>query len=173
MSIELMMPSSHLVLCHPFLLLPSIFPSIKVFSNELAFRMMWSKYWSFSISLFNEYSGLISFRVNWFDLLAVQRTLQSLLQPHSSKASIICCSAFFMVQLSHSYMSIGKTIALSIGTFVIKWYLCFWIHCLGCHCFSSKEQACLMLRMFFLKVRASLPRTFKPGSWSSLGGYMV
>ena len=120
MFIELMIPSNHLVLCHPFLLLPSIFPSIKVISNELAFRMRWSKYWSFSISPFSEYSGLISFRINWFDLLAVQRTLKSHLQPHSSKASVLWCSAFFMVQLSHSYMTTGKTIALTIGTFVSK-----------------------------------------------------
>ena len=110
------MPSNHLILCHPLLLLPSIFPSIGVFSNELA------KYWSFSFSISpsSEYSGLISFRIDWFDLLAGQVTLKGLLQHHSSKASILQCSAFYMVQLSHLYMTIGKTIALTIRTFVGK-----------------------------------------------------
>ena len=108
MSIESVMPSNHLILCHPFLLLPSIFPSIKVFSNELALCMRRSKYWSFSINPSNEYSRLISFRIDWFDLLAVQGTLKSLLQHHSSKASILWCSAFFIVQLSHLYMSTEK-----------------------------------------------------------------
>ena len=112
------MPSNHLILCRPLLLLPSIFPSIKVFSNELALYIRWPKHWSFSISPFNEYSGLISFRIDWLDLLAVQRTLKSLLQHHSSKASILWCSAFFMVQLSHPYMTTGKTIALTIRTLV-------------------------------------------------------
>ena len=113
MSIESMMPSNHLILCHPLPLLPSIFPSIRVFSNESALPIRWPKCWSFSfiISPFNEYSGLISFRTDWFDLLAVQRTLQSLLQNHSSKPSILWCSAFFMVQLSHPYMTSEKTIA--------------------------------------------------------------
>ena len=122
MSIELVMPSNHLILCHPLLLLPSIFPSIRVFSNESVLRIRWPKYWSFhfSISLSSEYSGLISFRINWFDLLAVQGTLKSLLQHHRSKASILQCSAFFMVQLSHLYMTTGKTIALTIQTFVGK-----------------------------------------------------
>ena len=112
MSIESIMPSSHLVLCHPFLLLPSIFPSIRDFSNELAVHMRWPKYWSFnfSVSPSNEYSELISFRIDWFYLLAVQGTLKSLLQCHSSKASILWCSAFFMVQLSHPYTTTGKTI---------------------------------------------------------------
>ena len=110
MSIESVMPSNHLILCHPLLLLPSIFPSIRVFSNELALHIKWPKYWgfSFSISPFNKYSGLISFRMNWFDLLAVQGTLKSLLQHHSLKASILQCSGFFMVQLSHLYMTTGK-----------------------------------------------------------------
>ena len=110
------------ILCHPLLLLPSIFPSIRVFSNELALHIRWSKYWSFSfsISLSNEYSGLISFRINWFDLLVVQGTLKSHIQHHSSKASILWCSAFFMVQLSHPYMTTGKTIALTRWTFVSK-----------------------------------------------------
>ena len=114
MSIESVMPTNHLILYRPLLLLPSIFPSIRVFSNESTLRMRWPMYWSFSfsISLFNEYSGLISFRVDWLDLLTVQGTLKSLLQHHSSKASILQCSAFFMVQLSHSYVTPGKTTAL-------------------------------------------------------------
>ena len=114
MSIELVMPSNHLILCHPLLLLPSVFPSIRVFSSESIVHIRWPKYWSFSFSISpsNEYSGLISFRMDWLDLLAVQGTLKSLLQYHSSKASILWCSAFFMVQLSHSYMTTGKTIAL-------------------------------------------------------------
>ena len=119
-SIESVMPSNHLILCCPLLLLPSIFPSNRVFSSELALHIRWPKYWifSFSISPSNEYSGLISFRINWLDLLAVQGTLKSLLQLHSSKASILQCSAFFMVQLSHPYMTTGKTIALTKWTFV-------------------------------------------------------
>ena len=116
MSIESVMPSNHLILCHPLLLLPSIFPSIRVFSNGLALLIRWPKYWSFSfnVSPSNEYSGLISFRMDRLDLLAVQGTLKSLLQYHSSKASILLCSAFFMVQLSHPYMTTGKTIALTL-----------------------------------------------------------
>ena len=116
------MPSSHLILCRPLLLLPSVFPSIIVFSNESTLHMRWPKYWSFcfSISPFNEYSGLISFRMDWLDLLAVQGTLKSLLWHHSSKASIFWCSAFFTVQLSHPYMTTGKTIALTRWTFVGK-----------------------------------------------------
>ena len=119
MSIKSVMPSNHLVLCHPLLLLPSIFPSIRVFSNDLALHIRWPKYWSFSFSISppNEYSGLISFRMDWMDLLAVQGTLKSLLQHHSSKASILQCSTFFIVQLSHPYMTIGKTIALTRWTF--------------------------------------------------------
>ena len=113
MSIELAMPSNHLILCHPFLLLPSIFPSIRVFSNESALRFRWPKYWSFSfnISPSNEHPGLISFRMVWLDLLAVQGTLKSLLQYHSLKASILQCSDFFIVQLSHPYMTTGKKLA--------------------------------------------------------------
>ena len=114
------MPSNHLILCHPLLFLPSIFPSIRVFSNESALRIRWPKYWSFSISPSNEYSGLISFRIDWLDLPAVQETLQSLLPHDSSKALIFLCSAFFMVQLSHQYMTTGKTIALTRQTFVDK-----------------------------------------------------
>ena len=112
MSIESVMPSNHLILCHPFFLLPSIFPSITVFSHESVLHIRWPKYWSFSFSTSssNEYSGLISFRMDWLDLLAVQGALKSLLQNHSSKASILQCSAFFIVQLSHPYMTTGKTL---------------------------------------------------------------
>ena len=121
-SIKSVMPSSHLILCRPLLLLPPIPPSIRVFSNELALCIRWPKYWSFSfnISPSNEHPGLISFRMDWLDLLAVQRTLKNLLQHHSSKASILRCSAFFTVQLSHPYMTTGKTIALTRQTFVGK-----------------------------------------------------
>ena len=122
MSIELVMPSNHLILCCPLLLPPSIFPSIRVFSNESALRIRWPKYWSFSfnISPTNEHPGLIFFRMDWLDLLPVQGTLKSLLQHHSSKASILWCSAFFIIQLSHPYKTIGKTIALTRWTFVDK-----------------------------------------------------
>ena len=122
MSIESVMPSNHLILCHPLLLLPSIFPSIRVFSNESVLPITWLKYWSFSfnISPSNEYSGLISFRMDWLDFLVVQGTLKSLLQHHSSKASILQCSASFIVQLSHPYMTIAKTIDLTRWTFVGK-----------------------------------------------------
>ena len=118
MSIDSVMPSSHLILCRPLLLLPSIFPSIRVFSNESALRIRWPNYWSFSISPSNEYSGLISFRMDWLDLFAAQGTLKS--QYHSSKASILLRSAFFMVQLSHPYMTTGKPTALTRQTFVSK-----------------------------------------------------
>ena len=116
------MPSNHHILCHPLLLLPSIFPSIRVFSNESVLPLRWPKYWSFSFSISpsNEYSGLISFRMDWLDLLSVQGTLESLLQHHSSKASILWRSAFFIVQLSHPYMTTGKTVALTRRTFVDK-----------------------------------------------------
>ena len=116
------MPSNYLILCHPLLLLPSIFPSINVFANESALRIRWPKYWSFSfnISPSNEHPGLVSFRMDWMDLLEVQETLKSLLQHHSSKASIIQCSAFITVQPSHPYMTTGKTIALIRWTFVNK-----------------------------------------------------
>ena len=122
MSIELVMPSNHLTLCHPLFLLPSVVPSIRVFSSESALHIRWQKYWSFSfnISLSNEHSGLISFRIGLFDLLAVQETLKSLLQHHSSKASILWRSVFFIVQLSHAYTTPGKTIALTRWTFVNK-----------------------------------------------------
>ena len=116
------MPSNHLILCRPLLLLPSIFPSIRVFFNELALCVRWPKYWSFSFSISpsNEYSGLIAFRMDWLDLLAVQGTLKSLFQHHSSKASVLQLSALFIVQLSHPYMTTGKTIALTRQTFVAK-----------------------------------------------------
>ena len=145
MSIKSVMLSSHLILCHPLLLLPSIFSSIRVFSDELVPRIRWPKYWSFSFSISpsNEYSGFISFRINWLDLLAVQGTLKSLLQHHSSKASILQHSAFFMVQLSHPYMTTGKTIALTIRTFVSKvmsllFIIFFYIYFF--HYFSVRSQ---------------------------------
>ena len=122
MCIESMMPSNHLILCHPLLLLPPISPSIRVFSHESALHMRWPKYWSFTLSISpsNEHPGLISFRMDLLDLLAVQGTLKSLFQHHSSKAAILWCSAFFTVQLSHPYMTTGKTIALTRWTFVGK-----------------------------------------------------
>ena len=122
MSIQSVMPSNHLFLCRPLLLLPSIFPSIRVFSSESVLHIRWPKYWSFSFSIShsNEYSGLVSFRIDWFDLLAVQGTVTSLFQYHNSKVSILQHSAFFIVQLSHPYMITGKTIALTRWTFVGK-----------------------------------------------------
>ena len=133
MSTESVMPSSHLILCHPLLLLLSVFPSIKVFSNKSALCTRWPKYWSFSfnISPSNEYSRLSSFRMDWLDLLAVQGTLKSLLQQNSLKASALWHPAFFIVQLSHSYMTTGKTITLTRWTFVGKVMACFLICCLG------------------------------------------
>ena len=133
MPIELVMPSNHLILCHPLLLLPWIFPSIRVFSNESALRIRWPKYWSFSFSISpsNEYSGLISFRTDYFDLLAVHGALKSFLQYHSWKASILLRSAFFIVQLSHPYVTIGKTVALTRQTFVDKVMSLLFICCLG------------------------------------------
>ena len=122
MSVELVLPSNHVMLCCSLLLLPSIFPSISVFSNQSVLHVRWPKYWSFNFSIgpSNEYSGLISFRMNWFDLLAVQGTLKSLLQHHCSKASILQCSAFFIVQLSHPHTTTGKNIVLTRWTFVGK-----------------------------------------------------
>ena len=138
------MPSKHLTLCHPLLLPPSVFPSIKVFSKESVLHIRWPKYWSFSFSISpsNDYSGLISFRMDLLDLLAVQGTLKSLLQHHSSKASVLRCSAFFIVQLSHPYMTTGKTIALTRWTFVgkVMSLLCNMLSMVG-NSFSSKEQA--------------------------------
>ena len=120
MSIESVMPSNHLILCRPLLLPPSVIPSISVFSYESVLHIRWPKYWSFSISSSNEYSGLISFRIDWFDLLSVQGTLKNLLQHHSSKAPILRCSAFFIVQLSHPYVATGKSKVLTRWTFVGK-----------------------------------------------------
>ena len=126
------MLSNHLIFFHHLLLLPSIFPSIKVFYSELALHIRWPKYWSFSFNPSNKYSGLTSFRIDWFDLLVVQRTLKSLLQHHNSKALILWHSISFTVQLSHLYMTTGKTIALTMcGPLSAKWYLCFLIPCLG------------------------------------------
>ena len=141
MSFESVMPSNHLILCHPLLLLPSVFPSITVFSNESVLGIRWPKYWSFSFSISpsNKYSGLISFQIDWLDLLAVQGTLKSLLQHHSWKASILRLSAFFIVQLSHPYMTTGKTIALTRWTFVGK--------------------SCLLYNMLSRLVIAFLPRS--------------
>ena len=146
MSIQLVMPSNHLILCRPLLL--SIFPSIRTFSNESVLCIRWPKYWSFSITSSNEYSGLISFRIDWFDLLAVQGTLKSLLQHHSSKASILWCSAFFMVQLSHPYMTTGKTIALT------RW------------AFAGKVMS-LLFNMLPRLVRAFLPKS--KSMWETTG----
>ena len=142
MSIESVMPSNHLILCLPLLFLHSIFPSIRVFSNDSALPSRWPKYlsFSFSISPSNEYSGLISFRIDWFDLLAVQGTLKSLLQHHNSKASVLWCSAFFIVQLSYPYMTTGKTIAFTIWTFLGK-------------------VICLLFKMLSRFVIAFLPRS--------------
>ena len=130
MSIESVMPPDHLVLCHPLLFLSSVFPSIRVFSIELALYIRWPKYWSFSFSISpsNESSELIPFRIDWFELLAVQGTLKSLLQHHNSKAPILQCSAFFMVQLSHPYTTTGKTIALTLGPLLAKQCLYFLIY---------------------------------------------
>ena len=135
MSIKSVMPSNHLILCRPLLLLPPIPPSIRVFSSESVLRTRWSKYWSFSISPSNEHPGLISFRMDWLDLLAVQGTLKSLLQYHSSKASVLQCSVFFMVQLSHLYTTTGKTIVLTTQTLSEKWCFCFLI------CYISPVQS--------------------------------
>ena len=131
-SLKSVMPSNHLFICHPLLLLPSIFPSIRVFYNESALHIRWPKYrgFSFSLSLSSEYSGLISFRMDWFDPLAVQGTFKNLLQHLSSKASVLRHLSVFMVQLSHPYMTTGKTIALIVWTLLAKWCLCFLIHCL-------------------------------------------
>ena len=140
MSIESVMPFNYLILCRPLFLLPSIYPNIRVFSNESALRIRWPKYWSFSfnISSSNEHPGLISFRMDWLDLLAVQGTLKSLLQYHNSKTSVLLRSAFFIVQLSHPYMTTGKTIALTGWTFVDKVMSLLFICCLG-NSFPSKE----------------------------------
>ena len=143
MPIELMMLFNYLMLCHPLLFPPSIFPSIKVFSNESVLRIRLPKYWrfSFSISPSNEYSGLISFRMDWLDVLAVQGTLKSLLQHHSSKASSLRCSAFFTVPLSHPYMTTGKTIALTRQTFVGKVIIYLLLNMLSCYVYSPRNSS--------------------------------
>ena len=162
MSIELVMPSNCLILCCPLLLLPLIFPSTRVFSNESVLHIRWPNYCSFSfnISLSNEYSGLISFRMDWLDLIAVWGTLKSLLQHHNSKASILRHSAFFMAQLSHPYMTSGKTIVLTGWTFVSKVFLCFksYILCFISHiCVQLLEKTiALTRRTFFSKVMSLL-----------------
>ena len=140
MCIESVMLSNHLILCHPLLFLPSVFSSIRVFSSESALRIRWLKYWSFSISPSNEYSGLISFRIDWLDLLVVQGTLKSLLQHHNLKTPILRHSAFFMIQLSHSYVTTEKTRALTIQTFVGK-------------------VISLLFNMLYMSVVAFLPRS--------------
>ena len=147
------MPSNHLILCHPPLLLLSIIPSIRVFSNESVLHMRWTKYWSFSFSISpsNEYSRLISFRMDWFDFLAVQGTLKSLLQHHSSKASILQCSAFFMVQLSHPYMT-GKSIALTRQTYVGKVMSLLFNMLSRLVITSSKEQASFTNTFFIMVI---------------------
>ena len=157
MSIELVMPSNHLIFYSPLLLPSSIFPSIRVFSNESVLHIRWPKYWSlsFSISPSNEYSGLISFRIDWLDLLAIQGTLKSLLQHHSSKASILRCAAFFIVQLSHPSITTGKTIALIRWTFVSKvMYLLFNMpfSSFSLSAIRVVSSACLRLLIFFLAI---------------------
>ena len=133
MPIESVMSSNYFILCYSLVLPPSIFPSIRVFFSELALRIRWPKYWSFSFSISpsHEYSGLMSFRIDWFDLLAIQGTLKSLLQQHKSKASVLQCSTRVMAQLSHLYMTTGKTLALTNRPLSAKWCLCFLIWCLG------------------------------------------
>ena len=155
-SIESVMPSNHLILCCPLLLPPSFFPSIRVFSNESTLRIRWPKYWSFSfnISPSNEYSGLISFRMDWLGLLAVQGTPKSLLQHHSSKASILRRSAFFMVQLAHPYMTTGKTIALTRWTFVGKPYWLSLLNVQNCNPFTSQS---FLLSVIYFSTQHILP----------------
>ena len=158
------MPSNHLILCHPLLLLPSIFPSIRVFSNESVLHIRWPKYWSFSFSISSssEYSGLISFRIDWLDLLAVEETLKSLPQHHSSKASILWCSAFFIVQLSHPYMNTGETIALSRWTFVSKvMSLLFNTHSRFLIAFLLRSQPLLISCLYSLSAAILEPKKVK------------
>ena len=196
MSIESVMLSNHFILCHPLLPLPSIFPSIRGFSNESAPHIKWPKYWSFSISPSNEYSGLLSFRMDWLDLLAIQGTLKSVLQHHSSKASILWHLAFFTIQLSYPYTTTGKTIALTRWTFVRKvvslffnmlsrfviafppmrkFFVCLFV-CFVCVCvaafticsdFGAKEKK------IKVKLLYELPRSYKTWNSSPLGLYPV
>ena len=144
MSVELVMPSNHLILCHPLLLLPSIFPSIRIFSNESVLCTRWPKYWSFSFSISpsNDYSGLISFRMDWLDLLAVQGTLKSLLQHHSSKAPVLQCSAFFIPQLLHPYMTTGKTLAVTNFLLVFTFLSLFPLQCFTGIITTASENTC-------------------------------
>ena len=171
MSIESVMPWNHLILCCPLLLLPSIFPSIRVFSSESVLCIRWPKYWSFSIGISssNEFSGLISFRIDWFNLLAVQGTLKSLLQYHSSKASILWPSAFFMVHLSHSYMTTVKTIALIIWTLVNKVIFLLFnmlsrfviaLHPRSKHCLISQLQSLFAVIFQCKKIKSVVTSTF-------------
>ena len=173
MPIELVMPSNHLILCLFLLLLPPIFPSIRVFSNELALHMRWPKNWSFSFSIIssNEYSGLIPFMIYWFDLLAIQGTLKNLLQHHSSKASIFWHSTFFMVQLSHPYMTTGKTIALTIWTFVSAFLICFLGFFIAFlprskHLLISRMQSPSMVILELKKIKSVTASTFYPLPYS-------
>ena len=161
MFIESVMSSNHLILCCPLLLLPSIFLSIRVFSNELALHIRWPKYWSFSFSISpsNEYSGLISFRIDWLDLLVVQRTFKSLLQHHNLKASILQHSAFFMIQLSHLYMTTGKTTALTIWTFVSK-VMCLLLNMAVKHLSISWLQSLSALILEPKKIKCHFSRFF-------------
>ena len=171
MSIESVMSSNHLILCRPLLLLPSIFPSIRVFSNESALHIRWPKYWNFSfnISPSNEHPGLISFRMDWLDLLAVQRILKSLLHHHSSKASILLCSAFFIVQLSHPYMTSGKTIALTRQTSVGKvMSLLFNMLCRLVVTFLPRSKRLLISWMQSPLAVILEPRKIKSGIWTYL-----
>ena len=145
MSIESVMPSNHLILCHPLLLLPLIFPSIRVFSSGSTLHIRWPKYWRFSISPSSEDLGLLSFRIDWFGLLAVQRTLKRLLQHHSATASVLWRSAFFMVQLSHLSVTTGKTMALIYWPLSAKWCLCFWTCYLGLVIVFLPRSKCLLI----------------------------
>ena len=176
MSIESVMPSNHLILCHPLLLLPSIFPSIRVFSNESVLCIRWPECWSFSFSLSpsNEYSGLISFRTAKFDLLAVQGTLKSLLQHHSSKASVLQLSAFFIVQLSHPYMTTGKTTALTVWTFASKaMCLLFNMLCRFVMAFLLRSK-CLLISWLRSPSSAILePKKIKSVTVSTMGSQRV
>ena len=152
------MPSSHLILCHPLPLLPSVFPSIRVFSHESALHIRWPKYWSFSFSISssNEYSGLISFSIDWFNLLGIQGTLKSLLQHNCSKASILRHSTFFMVPLSHSYVTTGKTIALTIWTFVSKvMFLLFALYLMMIQCIKKKKASKYIRKILCIKLLAN------------------
>ena len=170
-SIESVMPSNHLFLCHPLLLPPSIFPSIRIFSNESALRIRWPKYWSFSISPSNEHSGLISFRRDWLNLLAVQGTLKSLFQHHTSKASILWHSAFFIVQLSHPYVTTGKTVAPTRQTFVGKvMSLLFNMLSRMVITFLSRSKHLLISTQRYIQFSSSQPEeTLAPSSLPVLG----